>query len=272
MASFPSSTDQKFKLVKRKKSYHKNERNKNYKNNRNKNSCQKKILCQNMIKYKYCSYGDNCVYAHSLSEQNINYHRNIIYKLLSNNESLDKLDLIKDKKLYETLLQLTQVCEGCQNGICLGGYNCKNGAINKKYVICYHDLLNGNCEKKSNCLKIHLTDRGLIPYEKQCQKFLNKNILNLENSKLFAFSKKENILNEEEININTELINNIMDSNIADCNIADHHILEKINDDINKIKSDIDEGDEYIDEGDEYDDLFINEKNEYQKYIFTLKP
>ena len=129
-------------------------------------SNSKKILCYNIINKKICNYGTKCMYAHSLNEQKIDSMRHKIYTILKNDSILNELDLINDEKLFNTMIQLTKVCSFCLKKICPGGYNCRNGAINNKYKLCYDDLMYGNC-KKNNCLSVHLTLRGLIPYIKQ---------------------------------------------------------------------------------------------------------
>src|SRR3972149_4101476 len=165
------------------KNYYNVDNNRNIDNNKNidKNIINnKKILCYNMLIKKHCDYGSKCLYAHSLSEQKIDSMRHKIYTLLRNDDDLKNLDLINDTKLFNGLTQLTKVCTSCIKKICPGGYNCKHGAINKKYRICSDDLLHGNC-KRINCQSVHLTERNLIPYSKQKMKQLN---LTVENNHL----------------------------------------------------------------------------------------
>ncbi len=126
----------------------------------------KKILCFNMLNYGKCNYGNKCDYAHSLSDQKIEPLRHKAYTIIKSAENLKNIDLIADKKLYETLLQLTKMCSLCNRNLCPGGYNCRNGAINIKSKICYDDFMYGNC-KRPNCLAVHLTKKGLVPYIKQ---------------------------------------------------------------------------------------------------------
>lgn len=139
---------------------------KNINDNKTKNRDDniKQILCQNIINNGYCSYGDMCMYAHSLEEQNKYPKRNIVYDMLDmiiNNKNVD--DYIKQindsQELQNVLLDFTRVCFKCKNGKCLGGYNCKNGVVDDKYVICYNDLMNEKCDTK-RCHKIHLTKNG----------------------------------------------------------------------------------------------------------------
>jgi len=139
----------------------------------NKNIIRKRILCTNMSTTGDCHYGNNCVYAHSLEEQKIDPIRNKVYNIINSDAKLDDIDLMRDKELYNECLKLTQICPKCEKKICLGGYNCKNGAISREHVICYSDLRFGKCKDRisSNCTKKHLTDRGLVHYELQCMIF-----------------------------------------------------------------------------------------------------
>jgi len=132
----------------------------------------KKILCFNILNNKICNYGNKCVYAHNLNDQKIDPLRQKVYTIINNSENLSNLNLINDQKLYETMLQLTRICNMCSKNRCPGGYNCRNGAINIKFKICFDDLVYGNCERY-NCQSIHLTEKKLLPYNKQ----KNKNIL-----------------------------------------------------------------------------------------------
>jgi len=138
---------------------------------------KKKILCYNMIQYKQCRYGNNCTYAHSLLEQQVNKSRKYMIELIIGNTNLEKLNLLNDNYL-DTLTIFTKLCQQCVNKKCLGGYNCKYGACDVSCCICYEDFIYGNCQK-IKCNFIHLTDRGLVPYT--VQKKINKN-KNLDNN------------------------------------------------------------------------------------------
>ena len=127
---------------------------------------KKRILCNNMFTYGKCPYNDECVYAHSLEEQKLDPIRARAYGILKSTNNLGNIDLVHDKELYYTFLLLTRLCFGCENQSCLGGFNCKNGAINSSYVICLNDLNFGKCTN-TECTKIHLTKRGLLPYKLQ---------------------------------------------------------------------------------------------------------
>jgi len=155
----------------------------------NKNNNVKRILCYNILTGKKCPHLDKCMYSHSLSEQKIDYYRNIAYGIIKNkNTDLSSLDLLEDTKLYENLLQLTKVCSNCIKSTCPGGYNCKYGCIKKEYQICYNDLVYGKC-RNLICSSIHLTDRNLVSYNEQ------KKIENGFN----IFIKKDVKLNEKDI-------------------------------------------------------------------------
>lgn len=119
----------------------------------------KKMLCNNILEYGTCHYGDKCMYAHSLSEQNVDPIRKKAYDIILDKE---KISYKPDKELSRTLLQLTKVCDDCDKKKCSGGYNCKYGVIDKKYQICADDLRYGICYNET-CNCIHLTNKGLIP-------------------------------------------------------------------------------------------------------------
>lgn len=145
----------------------------------------KKILCYNIIQGKICRHGNKCMFAHSLSEQQIDSTRHTVYMMLKSSTDLSTLNLVNDNKLFNTMLSLTKVCISCLKKICPGGYNCKNGAINQIYRICHDDLIFGNCNRE-NCMSVHLTKRGLTPYSVQKKPHIWKNNIN----------KKRNILTE----------------------------------------------------------------------------
>ena len=147
----------------------------------------KKILCQNYITNKTCSYDIKCLYAHSLAEQKIDIKRKKIFELLENTSSLENLDPLTLKELNV----FTRLCNDCISHKCSGGYNCKLGAPMKKYYICYDDLNYGHCSQDT-CSKIHLTKRGLKPQYNH----LNTNKTNISNiHMLIPFINNLNILN-----------------------------------------------------------------------------
>lgn len=119
----------------------------------------KKVLCNNVLISQTCHYGDKCMYAHSIEDQNVEPIRKKAYNIL---EGLEKINYKPDRELSKTLLQLTKICEACCKNKCPGGYNCKYGVYDKKYQICADDLRYGICYN-TTCNNIHLTNRGLIP-------------------------------------------------------------------------------------------------------------
>jgi len=127
--------------------------------NKYENKNVNKILCLNMITHGTCGYGNKCLYAHDLSEQNMDAVRKKAYDIVLGNNDLSHIDLQKDLGLYKALLELTTICEQCDENKCIGGYNCKKGACSKKYHICIKDLNYGNCV--GNCGCVHLSNRGL---------------------------------------------------------------------------------------------------------------
>lgn len=134
----------------------------------------KKILCHNIITSGSCGYGNKCLYAHDLSEQNMDNIRKKAYDVLLNNADLSSIDLQKDFVLYRALLALTKMCEQCDKNKCTGGYNCKWGACSKKYHICIRDLNYGDCTHNCGC--VHLSDRGLKHFFTTFVKTTNSNV------------------------------------------------------------------------------------------------
>jgi len=126
----------------------------------------KKILCINVLNKKKCNYGNKCLYAHHINEQNIEPIRHKVYTIIKGTNNLQNINLIDDVKLYETMELLTKICNQCVKNLCPGGYNCRNGAINNNFRICKDDLMYGQC-LKNGCQLIHLTKRKLVPYTKQ---------------------------------------------------------------------------------------------------------
>jgi hypothetical protein len=133
----------------------------------------KKMLCHNMIMTGECRYRDKCLYAHNLSEQNMDVGRKIAYDILSNNNNLSHINLQKNHTIYRSLFELTKMCEQCDKHKCTGGYNCKFGACSKKYHICLRDLNYGDCPHKCGC--VHLSTRGLVHFYNSFVKTANIN-------------------------------------------------------------------------------------------------
>jgi hypothetical protein len=166
----------------------------------------KKILCLNILNKKECVYGNNCIFAHSLEEQNKDKYKNMIINFIKNNKDLSKINLMDDIKLFNELMVFTNKCEKCLNKKCSGGYNCKYGVCNLNLLICRDDLLNGNC--CNECMKdenhnmrcingIHLTYKKLIPFN------INKIIrINGKNIKTI-------LLNDTTIDMAINLINTV---------------------------------------------------------------
>ena len=123
----------------------------------------KHLLCKNIMSNGSCHYGNNCRFAHSLNEQIVEPVYKKINDIIHGNTNLTKINIYNEKELYDILLKKCKLCENCNKKKCTGGYNCRNGAINDKDIICIDDLNNGNCLIKE-CTKIHLTEKGLKPY------------------------------------------------------------------------------------------------------------
>jgi hypothetical protein len=123
----------------------------------------KHLLCKNIMSSGSCHYGNNCRFAHSLNEQIVEPVYKKINDIIHGNTNLTKINIYNEKELYDILLKKCKLCENCIKKKCTGGYNCRNGAINDKDIICIDDLNNGNCLIKQ-CNKIHLTEKGLKPY------------------------------------------------------------------------------------------------------------
>jgi hypothetical protein len=133
---------------------------------------KKKILCNNILTFNKCNYGDKCLYAHNYEEQNVDLFRKQLYDHVV---SLDKwnIDLSKDTKYSQNLLIFTKICHDCEKRKCAGGYNCKYGVIDKKYQICHKDIESGNCDV-INCQLIHLTKKGVLPINPIKKSYISK--------------------------------------------------------------------------------------------------
>lgn len=119
-------------------------------------------LCRNFMNYGFCNYKSDCTFAHSITEQRVSRIRSKVYAIINNNIDLSNINLVEDKRLFDELLVMTSSCNRCMKRTCQGGLNCRDGAMSDKYRICKDDLTYGNCNKE--CKYIHLTDKGLIPY------------------------------------------------------------------------------------------------------------
>ena len=119
-------------------------------------------MCQNVIINGTCTYTDRCLYAHKLDEQKIDIKRKKIFELIDSTTDLSFIDVNKHNDIYKEFLLFTKPCLDCVNNKCTGGNNCKFGAPNIKYIVCYDDLNYGKCED-ANCDRKHLSKRGLKP-------------------------------------------------------------------------------------------------------------
>ncbi len=139
---------------------------------------KKKILCINIIKHNKCNYGNNCDYAHSYQDQQIDMLRKHAYDIIQNEFDLSYLDFRTpvNNELYKILVIMTKVCNDCISKKCPGGVNCKHGVYDKSLQICFDDMYNGNC-RRENCEKIHLTLRNFHPIN--CVDMKKKKSLNL---------------------------------------------------------------------------------------------
>ena len=122
-----------------------------------------KILCNNMLLNGKCSYGDKCLYAHSLEKQVLEPLREQAYSIIKSKSNINNVDLQKDYKLYRVFLEMTKICDQCKINKCTGGLNCKKGVADSKYQICINDLNYGNCINP-NCKLVHLTKFNIYPF------------------------------------------------------------------------------------------------------------
>ena len=208
-----------------------------YKNTQNK----KRILCYNILHSpNTCKYGAKCDYAHSLDDQIIDPIRDKVYNMLRKDVDMTLIDLIHDKELYNTLSTLTRVCRECSKKLCPGGYNCRMGALNEKYRICYDDMMYGTCSR-GECKYIHLTNKGLKPYI--IQKKIHDNKVRSNSSNKWNMSHPVINTNTRNTNTNTNtrnneyVINKILDGSL----LTDKILRSYLDDDLdNLIDSDTD--------------------------------
>lgn len=148
----------------------------NKQNNYVPEKCKKKILCKNVLRLGHCTYGDKCMYAHNLEDQNVDFIKQKAYSIIKNDGPFN-INLSLDNKLANIFLQLTKVCPDCKNNVCPGGYNCKHGSVSEKYCVCYNDLMNGNCNN-ADCKLVHLTKKGVLPIN-----YKNENVKKINTKK-----------------------------------------------------------------------------------------
>ena len=184
-----------------------------------KNKNLKKILCHNIITSGSCGYGNKCLYAHDLSEQNMDTVRKKAYEILLSKGDLSNIDLQKDFGLYRALLGLTKICEQCDKNKCTGGYNCKFGACSKKYHICIRDLNYGDC--MHNCGCIHLSDRGLKHFFTTFVKSVNNNVVeNISGGTLLSSDFFKNLNDNYQKNCDDDILSDITDDSDSE-NLSD---------------------------------------------------
>jgi len=131
----------------------------------------KRLLCNEFVIKKHCKHGNKCYYAHDIKEQIIDNDRLYVYEILNKiiaNENIDLSHLSYEENMltYKIFNLLTKMCRDCSVQKCIGGINCKYGAHNPKYVVCYDDLNNGTCTNIL-CKYIHLSKYGLKIHKKQ---------------------------------------------------------------------------------------------------------
>jgi|SRR3989338_1203899 len=180
----------------------------------------KKMLCQNIIYYNKCVYGDKCLFAHSLDEQQVNDIRKNIYNIIDQKKDLTNFDIRENYVTYKSMLELTKLCKNCADKKCIGGYNCKSGACLKKYCICCFDLNSGYC-KIANCDNIHLTKQGLKPYYNKKKIYnsypINPKMTVQHNPKMISeidnkYTDDDNGSDISDVVINDEPITHVMDA------------------------------------------------------------
>lgn len=173
-----------------------------------------------MITYGSCSYGDKCLYAHTLKNQNIDIGRKQAWDILfSTDETINDIDLQKDHQLYRSFLSLTQLCKECNKGKCTGGYNCKFGACDEIYQVCMRDLNRGDCFDE-NCKMVHLTKKGIKPFY---------NIINTPIPNIIQCQKiKGTLLNEHFFEKNGEIDDELL-SNFSEISDENDNIANECN-------------------------------------------
>ena len=123
--------------------------------------------------------------------------------------------------MYKSLLTLSNLCQGCNDNKCTGGYNCKYGAVCQECVVCSKDLNNGSCTD-IDCKKCHLTKKGLKPYfnyvleAQQNKKKYNQEMVGILLNQEF-FNKLE--LDEYEIKNSDDELKNKFELSIFEVNI-----------------------------------------------------
>lgn len=180
------------------------------------NKNHKKLLCNNIVNGNKCMYRHKCMFAHELSEQKVDHHRNSAIKMIRSMDDLSYIDIYNNKQLFYEMIIMTKECKNCMNGKCTGGYNCKFGTCLRELKVCYDDLINGKCEnavdaQTKSCLNgVHLTEKKLIPYNQRQNievnikepTMLSSSNINY-NSKINAISMQ---LTEDTIGISSDIL------------------------------------------------------------------
>lgn len=152
---------------------------------------KKTVMCSNILMYGKCKYNDKCDYAHTLSEQIVEPIRRLIYDILMDQNL--KIDMKQiDDKVYNILLQFTNICNECSNNKCAGGMNCRYGVFDKRYQVCIDDLREGVCYTVT-CNKLHLTTRGLLSMKEYK---INNIVVNRKSKNIDDFDKQLNKNND----------------------------------------------------------------------------
>jgi hypothetical protein len=198
----------------------------------------KKILCQNIVFNGECKYGDNCSYAHNLSDQNISSRRKNAYSIIKGDFDLSNINLEENEELYRTLLELTRYCKNCNNNQCIGGYNCKSGSCSKKYCVCINDIKYGDCHNP-NCSYLHLSTRGLNPYYNERGR---DNCTDTDKNEIELILSIQNaLINDQKNFMDIDMdVDNDDCSDVSNTDVQNNTLLES-NDDLNmcdKIKND----------------------------------
>ena len=203
------------------------------------NKNHKKLLCNNIVNGDKCMYRHKCIFAHKLSEQKIDYSRELAIKMINKIEDLSFIDIYNNRQLFYEMVVLTKECKNCINGKCTGGYNCKFGTCVKDLKICYDDLICGKCEnaidtKTKCCLNgIHLTEKKLIPYNQRQNIEINIKEPTILSSGNINYNSKINAISMQLTDETIEISSDILKGKINDKDIIKHSRLiydEFIND------------------------------------------
>lgn len=155
-------------------------------------SKKNRLICFSSINKKECTYGKDCIYAHSLEEQHIDFDKLFSYQIILDENLMDYYSITNPNmiNIYRKIMILTNICDSALANKCSGGYNCKYGTHAQCLKVCKNDFLMGDClnkiirinidpviNKKITNIKLcqeyigcinghHLTSRGFVPYYK----------------------------------------------------------------------------------------------------------